>query len=179
MANPAVAVSTYAFIPSPAIGADPASRAPHPHVAVGSSAASSSNDANASFLGQATLLNWLGQRPISFHRIYVDITGSVVAGLWLSHALGRAANARPGEFEADDFVFSMSARDCEAATGITRAQQAGCRQRLVELGLLSVVGEQRKTPVFRLHMHRVADCMVKESQSLASAMARSAATRTA
>ena len=53
------------------------------------------NDDHVSHLAQATLLNWLGQSPITFHRIYVDITGSVVSGLWLSYALNKAARALP------------------------------------------------------------------------------------
>ena len=28
-------------------------------------------------LGQAALLEWLGQAPIAFHRVYVDLTGGV------------------------------------------------------------------------------------------------------
>ncbi|QIL73098.1 hypothetical protein G7048_23730 [Diaphorobacter sp. HDW4B] len=127
------------------------------------------NDASV-LLGQATILNWLGQSPISFHRIYVDITGSVVVGLWLSHVLALAANADSRAFDGDDFVFTMSARDCEAATGITRAQQVSCRTRLAELGFLTEAGGQRKTPTYRLHMALVARHLLKTSEPLASAM---------
>ena len=129
------------------------------------------NDDHVSHLAQATLLNWLGQSPITFHRIYVDITGSVVSGLWLSYALNKAARASPGEFEGDDFVFSMSARDCEVETGITRGQQVTCRKSLSELGLMSEEGGQRKAPIYRLHMGVVANRMMRESQSLAALMA--------
>lgn len=132
------------------------------------------NDGYVSHLAQATLLNWLGQSPITFHRIYVDITGSVVSGLWLSHALNMASRAAPKEFEGNDFVFGMSARDCEIATGITRGQQASCRRALAELGLLSETGGQRRAPTYRLHMDQVADRLMCESRTLANALSFSA-----
>lgn len=127
--------------------------------------------APTAFLTQAALLNWLGQTPISFHRVYVDMTGNVITGLWLSHALAMAARAQPQAFDGDDFVFTMSARECEVATGITRAQQVNCRQSLVRLGLLSEEGGQRKTPTFRLHMNAVAQRMLHASEPLAQAIA--------
>lgn len=125
----------------------------------------------AACLTQAALLNWLGQTPISFHRVYVDMTGSVVAGLWLSHALAKAARAQAHEFEGNDFVFAMSARECELATGITRAQQVNCRQSLSRLGLLDEEGGKRKTPTFRLHMDAVAQRMLHASEPLAQTIA--------
>mgnify|MGYP003601538259 CR=1 FL=1 len=128
------------------------------------------NDDYGRHLAQATLLNWLGQSPITFHRIYVDITGSVVSGLWLSYALNMASRADPKEFDGNDFVFGMSARDCEIATGITRGQQASCRRALAELGLLSETGGQRRAPTYRLHMDQVADRLMYESRTLADAL---------
>jgi hypothetical protein len=121
---------------------------------------------------QATLLNWLGQPPISFHRVYVNIAGNVVAGLWLSHALAKAGKATKYEFDGDDFIFSMSARECEEITGITRAQQAACRRNLSESGLLSEEGGQRRTSKYRLHMAEVARRMVRESEPLAAMLPR-------
>ena len=98
-------------------------------------------------LGQAALLEWLGQSPIAFHRVYVDLTGGVLPALWLSHAMDRVSRANAASFEPNgDFVFAMSAHECELATGITRAQQTSCRKQLVELGLLSqrqLAGGQR------------------------------------
>ncbi len=38
-------------------------------------------DVDRALLNQAVMLNWLGQQPVSFHRSYVDVTGSVVAAL--------------------------------------------------------------------------------------------------
>lgn len=132
--------------------------------------------ARAQVLAQATLLNWLGQAPISFHRIYVDITGNVVAGLWLSHALARAAQAQQSEFDGDDYVFQMSARDCEVVTGITRGQQVNCRKVLADLGLLSEDGGKRKTPTYRLHMAEVAIRMARESAGLADVLSPQSST---
>lgn len=133
----------------------------------------------AACLTQAALLNWLGQTPISFHRVYVDMTGSVVAGLWLSHALAKVARAPAHKFKGNDFVFVMSARECEMATGITRAQQVRCRQRLSHLGLLNEEGSKRKTPTFRLHMDAVAQRMLQVSASLAEAIAANSQTASA
>lgn len=131
------------------------------------------NDGHAGLLAQATLLNWLGQAPITFQRIYVDITGSVVSGLWLSYALALAARAPARDFEGDDYVFTMSSRDCEAATGITRGQQVKCRKALADIGLLSEEGGQRKAPTYRLHMAEIAARMMRESEDLAVALQRS------
>ena len=131
------------------------------------------NDGHAGLLAQATLLNWLGQAPITFQRIYVDITGSVVSGLWLSYALALAARAPSRDFDGEDYVFTMSSRDCEAATGITRGQQVNCRKALAEIGLLSEEGSQRKAPTYRLHMAEIAARMMRESEDLARALQRS------
>lgn len=119
-------------------------------------------------LGQAALLEWLGQSPIAFHRVYVDLTGGVLPALWLSHAMDRVSRANAASFEPNgDFVFAMSAHECELATGITRAQQTSCRKQLVELGLLSQQAIQRKTTVYRLHLDRIARSLLANSASLA------------
>lgn len=120
------------------------------------------------FLGQAALLEWLGQSPIAFHRVYVDIAGGVLPALWLSSAMSRVARAHASAFEDNgDFVFAMSAADCEMETGITRAQQAGCRRHLIGRGLLSEQAEQRKTIVYRLHLDRIARGLLQQAGPLA------------
>ena len=43
--------------------------------------------ADAGVVGELVVLEILGQAPIVFHRIFVDIMGSVTAALWLSYAL--------------------------------------------------------------------------------------------
>ena len=102
-------------------------------------------------LGQAALLEWLGQSPIAFHRVYVDLTGGVLPALWLSSAMDRVAKANASSFEVNgDYVFAMSAQECETATGITRAQQATCRKQLVEMGLISEQAEQAEDRILHL-----------------------------
>ena len=119
-------------------------------------------------LGQAALLEWLGQSPIAFHRVYVDLTGGVLPALWLSSAMDRVAKANASSFEVNgDYVFAMSAQECETATGITRAQQATCRKQLVEMGLISEQAEQRKTIVYRLHLDRIARSLLSQAAPLA------------
>ena len=90
-------------------------------------------------LGQAALLEWLGQAPISFNRAYVGLAGGVLQALWLSAAMERVSNAKAHEFEVNgDFVFSISEAECEAAIGLIRSQQHKCRRDLVASGLISV-----------------------------------------
>lgn len=78
------------------------------------------------------LLEILGQAPIVFHRIFVDITGSVTAALWLSYALyaldSPAASAQGW--------FGKSQDDWRRDTGLTRREQESARRRLRELGLI-------------------------------------------
>lgn len=119
-------------------------------------------------LGQAALLDWLGQAPIAFHRVYVDLTGGVLPALWLSSAMDRVASAHATSFEANgDFVFSMSAHECESVTGISRSQQVSCRKALVELGLISEHAQQRKTTIYRLHLDRIARGLLTQAAPLA------------
>lgn len=86
-------------------------------------------------LNQALLLEMLGTKPLSIHRIYVKITGGVLPALWLSNAV-RRANAE-AVTDSRQFRFTMSARECEEETGLTRSQQNTCRKRLTELRLLT------------------------------------------
>ncbi len=119
-------------------------------------------------LGQAALLEWLGQAPISFHRVYVDLTGGVLPALWLSSAMDRVAKAHAASFEANgDFIFSMSSTECEEITGITRSQQASCRKVLIDQGLISERSEQRKTTIYRLHLDRIARRLLTQAAPLA------------
>ena len=64
-------------------------------VAANSASAEEGSDAMQladSSLTQAVLLDWLGQQPIAFHRVYVDISGSVTAAVWLSMVLAHMAS---------------------------------------------------------------------------------------
>ena len=117
-------------------------------------------------LSQATLLNWLGQAPISFHRIYADVAGGIVPGLYLSHLLNRVSHAMPSEFDGNDYVFVMPFTECETVTSITRNQQVTCRKSLIDAGLLSEHVPYKKN-TYRLHMQAVAEAMTKVSNYLA------------
>ena len=117
-------------------------------------------------LSQATLLNWLGQAPISFHRIYADVAGGIVPGLYLSHLLNRVSHAMPSEFDGNDYVFVMPFTECETVTSITRNQQVTCRKSLIDAGLLSEHVPYKKN-TYRLHMQAVAQAMTKVSNYLA------------
>ena len=57
-----------------------------------------------SSLTQAILLDWLGQQPIAFHRIYVDISGSVTAAVWLSLVLSRMSGISSEQIGATGFA---------------------------------------------------------------------------
>jgi len=122
-------------------------------------------------LGQAALLEWLGQSPITFHRAYVDITGGVLPALWLSCAMVRVAGAKASEFERNgDFIFEMSSSECERETGISRGQQAGCRRQLIAKGLMSEQAEQRKATRYRLHLDRIARILLIQAGPLAESL---------
>ena len=119
-------------------------------------------------LGQAAMLQWLGQPPIAFQRAYVDIAGGVLPALWLSSAMNRVARASASDFESNgDYVFAMSAAACEAETGISRAQQVSCRRQLIRQGLLSEQAMQRKTTVYRLHLNQIARQLLEQAGPLA------------
>jgi hypothetical protein len=100
-----------------------------------------------SFLAQAVLLDVVGQQPIVFQRIYVSITGSITAALFLSYAMACRRNAierlraagQPLDASATLWL-SMSREDVEASTGLTRHQQDSARRELRDLHLLQ---EQR------------------------------------
>ena len=78
------------------------------------------------------LLEILGQAPIVFHRLFVDLTGSVTAALWLSYAL--AALDSPAAMA--DGWFGKSQDDWRRDTGLTRREQESARRRLRDLGLI-------------------------------------------
>lgn len=123
-------------------------------------------------LGQAALLEWLGQSPISFNRAYVGIAGGVLPALWLSAAMERVAQAKAGEFEPNgDFVFAMSTQECETATGLIRSQQLRCRRDLIGAQLLSEQAKPGAAMLYRLHLERVARALMAQSAPLAERLA--------
>lgn len=91
---------------------------------------------------QAVFLDIFGQAPVAFHRVFVDITGSVVSALWLSNAINLVSqiiqsSPRSGEpSTASDIWFSLSSDDCHATTGLSRREQETARESLRELDML-------------------------------------------
>lgn len=71
-------------------------------------------------------------RPITFHRCFVDITGSINAALMLSNAV-YWTNKLPPE---RDGWFHKTKEEWTEETGLTIREQDTARQRLVELQLL-------------------------------------------
>lgn len=125
---------------------------------------------------EARFLHWFGQETIAFNRGYLQITGNVIAALWLSWVLERMpqeVRAGRASLMNDLYRFAMTGADCEEATGITRAQQAGCRRHLVELGLLQVVASRGRAVTYVVHLDRLRDVMTEQAQPLLAAMRQS------
>lgn len=71
-------------------------------------------------------------RPITFHRVFVDITGSINAALMLSNAIywtNRLPNEREGWFH-------KTREEWTAETGLTVREQETAQQKLIALGLV-------------------------------------------
>lgn len=82
-------------------------------------------------------------RPISFHRSFVTLTGSINASLMLSQALywSRITNDPDG-------WFYKSAEDWEAELGITWEQQNLARKKLREAGVWEEKRESINSPIY-------------------------------
>ena len=122
---------------------------------------------------EARFLHWFGQETIAFNRGYVEITGNVVSALWLSYVLERMPlQVRAGQAHLADeqYKFSLTALDCEEATGITRAQQAGCRVQLERLGLLHVDGARGRVASYTVNLRRLREIMTEQSLPLLAAL---------
>lgn len=122
---------------------------------------------------EARFLHWFGQETIAFNRGYVEITGNVVSALWLSYVLERMPlQVRAGRAHLADeqYKFSLTASDCEEATGITRAQQAGCRVQLERLGLLQVDGARGRVASYTVNLRRLREIMTEQSLPLLAAL---------
>ncbi len=70
-------------------------------------------------------------RPIAFHRCFVNLTGSVTAALMLSQALYWQQRAK-----SDDGWWFKTRDDWTEETGMTRREQEGARKKLRTLGIL-------------------------------------------
>lgn len=133
--------------------------------------------ANSS-LTQAVLLDWLGQQPIAFHRIYVDITGSVTAAVWLSFALSRIANLAEGSVAVDAsgiYQFTLARTHCQAETGLIDSEQRKAHQQLVKAGVMTVNYPKKEethpnatpSPEFKLDLRRLTTLLLARSEGLA------------
>lgn len=130
-------------------------------------------DGDEALREEARFLHWFGQETIAFNRGYVEITGNVVSALWLSYVLERMSvelSAERAHLQDERYRFHMTGADCEAATGITRAQQAGCRRQLEDLGLLQVDGVRGKTGSYTVNLSRLREIMTDQSKPLLAAL---------
>lgn len=125
-------------------------------------------------LEQAVMLNWLGQQPVSFHRSYVDVTGNVVAALWLSYAMDKMTQASTGILDSNgDLVFAMTGKECEQDTGITLSQQVTCRRLLIKQGLLTEEGSPGRTVRYRIRVDRLVQRLLLAAKPMAVALSQS------
>jgi hypothetical protein len=92
------------------------------------------------------------QRPIAFHRIFVDVTGSVTAALMLSQAVYWSDKGD------DDGWFWKKQAEWEKETGLSRREQDTARLRLRQLGVLEE--DLRKMPA-RLYFRINFDTLYK------------------
>ena len=136
-----------------------------------------------SSLTQAVLLDWLGQQPIAFHRIYVDISGSVTAGVWLSMVLSRMTSAPGEQIDASGIHrFTLARTHCEAETGLTEAEQRKAHRQLFKAGVLSVNYPRKNethpsktpSPTFELDLRGLTALLLARSEGLAEMVRQSA-----
>jgi len=121
---------------------------------------------------QAVFLDIFGQAPVGFHRVFVDITGSVVSALWLSHTVGligqilQTSVAPANAQTPSDIWFSMSMDECTTVTGLSRREQESARESLRDMGMLF---ERRsgfgKNMQYRLEFSVLASRLRKQSSA--------------
>lgn len=97
------------------------------------------------------LLELFGQTPIVFNRIYLDITGSVTAALWLAYAVYHVCERqrRPGDW------FVRSQAEWFRETGLTRREQEHARKRLRFLGMLVEERRPNAPLAYRMDIQRL------------------------
>jgi hypothetical protein len=83
-------------------------------------------------MDETRMIQTLLQPPIAFHRVFVTLTGSVAAGLFLSQAWYWTTHGR----EDREGWFYKSREDWLAETGLGRREQETARKRLKELQFL-------------------------------------------
>ncbi|WP_157559285.1 hypothetical protein [Hydrogenophaga crassostreae] len=135
-----------------------------------------------SSLTQAVLLDWMGQQPIAFHRIYVDISGSVTAAVWLSMVLSHMASGLSQIDAQRIYRFTLGRTQCEAETGLTDAEQRKAHRLLVKAGILFVRYPNKSeahsatthTPSFQLDLRKLTALLLTRSEGLADMLRASA-----
>jgi hypothetical protein len=127
-------------------------------------------------LVHAVLLDWLGQQPVAFSRVFVDITGGVLAALWLSNLLA-LVQAQHGQLDPTTgvFAFMLTAKECQAQTGLSEREQSRARAQLTALGLLAAPGGKASRSRLCLSLQRLAELMLQHSRPTALALSREAA----
>ena len=100
----------------------------------------------------ALLLEIHGQSPIVFHRIYVDVTGDILAALWLSYAVYYVTE---GITVSRDGWWSRSQPQWSADTGMSRREQERARRCLRRLALIEERREPNAPMLFRLDFERL------------------------
>lgn len=128
-------------------------------------------------LSQAVLLDWLGSQPVAFHRVYVDVCGSVTAAVWLSMVLSLLDG--PGKKQVDAqgiFHFNLVPSHCEAMTGLTDREQRKAQRQLQDAQLLTVEGKKPGKPQlgFALDMNRLTQHLLNHSEALAQLLQHNA-----
>lgn len=129
-------------------------------------------DINDPSLTQAVLLNWLGQQPVTFHRLYVDITGNVLSALWVSHILSYLAKDTNAVNSDGVFSFEVIYSNCTSETGLSALEQRKCQQTLESLDLLVVESSNRSRVKCHLRLQRLAELMLEHSTKLGQSIAQ-------
>jgi hypothetical protein len=116
-------------------------------------------------VGQALMLDVLGQTPVMFHRVYVGITGSINAALWLSYAMERRADviAAGMDPEPQPVWFSFTREQCEEGTGLTRHQQDTARRELRQRGI--VLEQRRSTTEIAIDTRKLGQLLIEQSHA--------------
>lgn len=107
------------------------------------------------------VLDLLGQAPVTFYRIFVDIAGGIGinAAIWLSHAVG-LHKALPRS--ADGWFFN-DVKECKEICGLSVKEFATARVKLARAGLIESRPHGRRVQ-FRLNTQALARALVAQSQ---------------
>ena len=103
-----------------------------------------------------------------FHRVFVDITGSVLNALWLTHALSTIAE-KPSAVDANGICrYDLNISKCHIETGLSPLEQKNCVKKLEQLEILfkDTAQTKRKREVC-LNLQLLAKFMQEHSEPLA------------